>query len=79
MSDVESKSVFVTNDMSFAAYLRLKDVRMVNAKKLGRTFKFSFVYESRIEQLKIDYINSESSRHDDEIRKLKKILYSEEV
>lgn len=79
MSDVESKSVFVTNDMSFAAYLRLKDVKMVNAKKLGRTFKFSFVYESRIEQLKIDYINSESSRHDDEIRKLKKILYSEEV
>ena len=62
--------------MSFAAYLTMHGIQMVQAKKLGRTFKFTFKASSEIESLRYKYPSSESSRFDDCIRKIKKILFS---
>lgn len=74
---VTSKKMFVTNDMSFAAYLILNGMKITSAKKLGNTFKFQFEDEAAIQSLQISYINSEISKHDDIVRKLKKIAFGE--
>jgi len=77
MSDVETREVFVTNDLTLAAYLRMRRVEMFGFKRLGKMYKFSFDGTANIEQMKIDFVHSESSRFDDEVRKLKKIMFSE--
>ena len=50
---------------------------MINAKKLGSSFKFEFENDPRIQQFQISYISSEISKHDDIVRKLKKIVFGE--
>ena len=63
---------FITNDLSFAAYLTMHDVKLISAKKLGKSYKFTFDdIDSTIDKLKYTYIGSESSKFDDAIRKLK--------
>ena len=71
-----NNNIFATNDMSFAAYLTMHGIQMLNAKKLGKTFKFTFMASDEIESLRYKYTSSESSRFDDCIRKIKKILFS---
>ena len=71
-----SNNIFTTNDMSFAAYLTMHGIQMIKAKKLGRTFKFTFNNSSEIEALRYKYTSSESSRFDDCIRKIKKLLFA---
>lgn len=71
-------NVFVTNDMSFAAYLSMKGMRLLRANKLGRSFKFVFENKGNIEQLRFDYISSECSKFDDAVRKLKRIVFGDE-
>jgi hypothetical protein len=67
---------FVTNDLSFASYLVMNGLVLVKASKLGNSFQFIFMYDEKIENLKIAYVNSESSKFDDAVRKVKKILFS---
>lgn len=62
--------------MSFAAYLTMHGIQMLKAKKLGRTFKFTFINSDQIEELRYKYTSSESSRFDDCIRKIKKLLFA---
>ena len=68
---------FETNDMSFAAYLTMHSVRLVSAKRLGKTFKFTFVDDGEIDKLRYQYTVSESSRFDDAVRKLKKLVFGD--
>jgi len=70
-------NVFCTNDMSFAAYLTMHSVTMISAKKLGRSYKFTFQNSDKIEKLRFQYIGSESSKFDDAVRKLKKLVYGD--
>lgn len=74
---VASPRTFCTNDLSFSAYLVMKGVQLVTAQKLGRTFKFEFLYDPKIERYNIEYIGSEVSRFDDAVRKLKRLMYGE--
>lgn len=69
---------FVTNDLSFASYLVMSGLTLIKANRLGKSFQFIFAYDARIEELKISYVNSESSKFDDAVRKVKKILFSHE-
>ena len=69
---------FVTNDLSFAAYLTMHGVRLIRAKKLGKSFKFEFEKTKEIEKLRYQYPSSESSNFDDAVRKLKKLLYGDQ-
>jgi hypothetical protein len=69
---------FETNDMSFAAYLTMHGIKCVKAKRLGKTFKFIFADDSdEIEKLRYQYMSSESSRFDDAVRKLKKMVFGD--
>lgn len=67
---------YTTSDIALAAYLKLQGLRLIEC---GRGNKFSFVFEdpnSQAEQLAIEFINSDIRRYDDEVRSLKKIIYS---
>jgi len=69
---------FVTNDLSFTAYLMMRGAQMVKAKKLGKTYKFILdLGTMSIEQLKVAWINSECAEFDSRVRDLKKILFSD--
>lgn len=76
---VRVELLFTTNDMSLSAYLVMNNVRLIGARRLGKSFQFRFENDPRIEQLKVAYVNSESSRFDDAVRKLKAILYGSQT
>jgi hypothetical protein len=59
-----------------SAYLVMHGMRLVRAKKLGKTFKFEFEPDPKIQELLASWVSSESSRFDDHVRKLKAIVYN---
>lgn len=71
-----SKKTYITSDIALAAYFKLKGLKLVECKKDDK-FIFSFEDPENIaSQLAIEFINSDMRRYDDEIRSLKKIIYS---
>jgi hypothetical protein len=74
---VELSKHFTTNDLSFTAYLLMKGCKLVSAKALGRSYQFVIdTQDKNTQQLKIEYINSESAKFDSWVRDLKKIMFS---
>lgn len=69
--------IFITNDLSFAAYLTMHGITLVRAQKLGKTYKFTFENGLTIDTLRFKYIGSESSKFDDSVRKIKKLLFGD--
>lgn len=69
-------NTYVTSDIALAAYLKLKGLKLV---KCTRADKFVFEFEDQeelAETLAIEFVNSECRKFDDEMRSLKKIIYS---
>lgn len=67
---------YITSDIALAAYLKLRGLILVEC---SREDKFNFVFEdpdNEAESLALDFINSDMRRYDDEMRSLKKIIYS---
>jgi len=67
---------YITSDIALAAYLKLCGLRLIEC---NRDSKFNFVFEDpedKAEKLALDFANSDMRRYDDEIRSLKKIIYS---
>lgn len=67
---------YTTSDIALAAYLKLQGLRLIEC---GRGDKFNFVFEdpdSIAGKLAIEFINSDMRKYDDEMRSLKKIIYS---
>ncbi len=67
---------YITSDIALAAYLKLKGLKLIEC---SRGDKFNFVFEDDDEQagvLSLEFINSEIRKYDDEMRSLKKIIYS---
>lgn len=75
MVEKKTNKTFVTNDFSMSAYLFMRGKHLVKASKDGATFRFEFVDDGEIESLTMEYIHSESSKFDDAVRKIKKIIY----
>jgi len=70
------KQIYKTSDLALAAYLKLNGLKFVKGNRDG---KFQFVFEdpeNKAEDLAIEFVNSEFRKFDDEIRSLKKIIYS---
>jgi len=74
---VVSVKVFVTNDLPLAAYLLMHRIKLIDARRLGTSYKFSFKDEPRIQSLQYQYVNSDCAIFDDAIRKLKKLLFAQ--
>ena len=67
---------YITSDIALAAYLKLKGLKLVSC---SRQDKFVFEFEDpedNAEKLALDFVNSEIRKYDDEMRSLKKIIYS---
>jgi hypothetical protein len=67
---------YTTSDIALAAYLKLQGLRLIEC---GRGDKFNFVFEdpeNQAGQMAIEFINSDMRKYDDEMRSLKKIIYS---
>lgn len=68
---------FTTNDLSFTAYLMMRGCKLIDARKLGQSYKFVVELNTENKQkLKLEFINSESARFDAAVRDLKKIMFS---
>lgn len=67
---------YITGDLSFAAYLLMQGCVLLKAQHTGKTNKFYLDVGNRnIEQVKIQFINSESSKFDAAVRDLKRTLF----
>jgi len=72
------KNLFITSDLSLAAYLVINGLTLERAKKLP-SGKFELVlcdYDNCSEKLSLAYVNSDFSKFDSAIRTIKKILYT---
>lgn len=68
---------YSTGDLSFAAYLMMQGCALLKAQRTGKINKFYLdVGDRNIEQVKIQFINSESSKFDAAVRDLKRIIFS---
>ncbi len=71
-------NTFTTSDLPLAAFLVIKGLVLIRAKKAGNG-KFEFVLEDPDEAadiLSIEYINSDFCKFDNTIRSIKKLLYT---
>lgn len=67
---------YKTSDMALAAYLKLKGLKLVLCERQDK-FIFEFEDDDDIaDKLALEFINSECRKFDDEMRSLKKIIYS---
>jgi len=70
------EQTYKTSDIALAAYLKLKGLKLVQCSRDG---KFQFVFEdpeNQAEDLALEFVNSDIRKYDDEIRSLKKVIYS---
>jgi hypothetical protein len=77
VADVTKITSIQINDLTFAAYLSMRGCTLISAKKFGKSFKFEFVCPENFNQMKIDFVNSEIRKFDDEVRSLKRLLFSD--
>ncbi len=69
--------MFKTSDLSIAAYLMMKGMKLANAFR-GPNGQFMFEFDdpdNKGHQFSIEFTNSESAVYDNHVRNLKKILY----
>nr|BDD46247.1 hypothetical protein 79 [bacterium] len=69
---------YLSSDLSLAAYLSMRGLEIVRASRLpGGKFEFELNDpDGRAESLALEYVNSDFSKFDNQIRLLKKILYT---
>jgi len=70
---------FKTSDLSLAAYLVMKGLPITKAKRMSNG-RFEFILSDLNEiadTLTVEYINSDCCKFDNQVRTIKKLLYSE--
>lgn len=70
--------MYTTSDIGIAAYLQLKKFKLVQCKRL-ETGKFYFEFEdanSECSVIALEFLDSEFCNFDNNVRNLKKILFS---
>jgi hypothetical protein len=69
---------YETSDLALAAYLTFKGLKLLSAKKLA-SGRFQFVIsddKGEADALSLEYFSSDFCRFDNQVRSLKKLLYS---
>ena len=70
--------MYTTSDIGIAAYLQLKGLKLKECKRL-ETGKFHFSFEDpeqKCSSLSLEFLDSEFCKFDNNVRNLKKILFS---
>lgn len=68
---------FKTSDIAIAAYLMMKGMKLIDARRLNNG-KFHFEFDdphSEGNKFAIEYVNSESAKFDSHIKNLKNIIF----
>jgi len=71
-------NVFQTSDLALAAYMITKGLKLMKAERL-KTGRYHFELEDpddKDDQLKLEFINSEFMKFDNNLKMLKKMMYS---
>ena len=69
---------YETSDLALASYLTFKGLLLVSAKKLP-SGRFQFIIDDSkgiAEQLSLEYFSSDFCKFDNQVRSLKKLIYS---
>jgi len=69
---------YETSDLALAAYLTFRGLTLISAKKLP-SGRFQFVLEDlngNADTLSLEYFSSDFCKFDNQVRSLKKLLYS---
>lgn len=69
---------YTTSELPLAAYLRMKGVKLISAKK-GVTGKFEFIFDDSAavcHRHLLDFLNSEFNMFDTQMKSLKKMIYT---
>ncbi len=70
--------MYTTSDIGIAAYLQLKKFKLLECKRL-ETGKFYFAFEdptTNCHTLALEFLDSDFCKFDNNVRNLKKILFS---
>lgn len=70
--------MYTTSDIGIAAYLQLKGIKLVDCRRL-ETGKFHFAFEDpeqKCSPLSLEFLDSEFCKFDNNVRNLKKVLFS---
>ena len=68
---------FRTSDIAIAAYLMMKGMKLIDARRLNNG-RFHFEFDdpnNEGNKLAIEYVNSESAKFDSHIKNLKNIIF----
>ncbi len=63
-----------TDDLAFSAYLRMKGYSLIKSNQKEAKVYFTFEVNGNIDQLKVEFINSEIIQFYNELRNLKKMI-----
>ena len=77
MIDDNNAATYTTSDIGIAAYLQLFDIKLLQCRRLeGGRFFFEFENEQECKKRSIEFLSSDFCKFDNNIRNLKKILFS---
>jgi len=63
-----------TDDLAFSAYLKMKGNHLIKSDRKRSKILFTFTVTEDVEQLKVDFINSQFVQFYNELRNLKKMI-----
>ena len=75
---MQTNKTFTTSDIGIAAYLQLRKFKLLECKRL-ESGKFFFRFEdpnSECQQRSLEFLESDFCNFDNNVRNLKKILFS---
>lgn len=66
-----------TDDLAFSAYLKMKGYHLIKSDQKKSKSTFTFEVDGNIDQLKVEFINSQFVQFYNELRNLKKMISTE--
>lgn len=73
-SDKITNNQITTDDLAFSAYLKMKGYPLIKSDQKKSKSIFTFEVDADIDQLKVEFINSEFVQFYNELRNLKKMI-----
>jgi len=73
---MSNSNTFETSDIAIASYLMIRDLKLLSASKTPAG-RFKFVFEDLFSvgpAMAVEFMNSEFSRFDNQVRNLKKLI-----
>ena len=71
------KTTYTTSDIGIAAYMQIFNIKLLQCHRLdGGKFFFEFEEPAECKKRAIEFLSSDFCRFDNNIRNLKKILFS---